>query len=306
MQQTLGLRFKEDLLAQLGPKWVFYVNGETPEKGQAMGKVRAALTAEVRDGAALAKTLDKVMAVVTQVLQGQAAQNPRARLPEVRKAEGPTPGYRLILPPGSMPPNMEGIIDPTLLVGKSQLVLGLNGDEARAVATGTTTWTPGPDYAVPFAKLPKDLIALSIDDPRGGPAARRGRAGPGRDGEHDDRQPAAADGAPAIQFHLDPANVPTAEEVSRRLFPNTVAISIDSDGLTVTGRESVPGLSGAGGGRRRHRAAPARRPGRAARPRGGRSASTTSSRLVLRCSITRRPTAASPRRRSPARTASRS
>ncbi len=118
VQRTLGFRVKEDFLDQLGPKWVFYVNGEPPPKGQAMGKVRAALTAEVRDSAAPARTLDKLMAVVMQALQQQAAQNPQAKLPQVRKVEGPTPGYRLTLPPGTLPPQMDGLIDPTILVGK--------------------------------------------------------------------------------------------------------------------------------------------------------------------------------------------
>ncbi len=247
MQQNLGIRFKEDLLAQLGPKWVFYVNGEAPPQGKAIGKIRAALTAEVRDSAAFARTVDKVMAIIMQVVQQQAAQNPQARQPQIQKLAGPTPGYRLVMPPGSLPPQAAGLIDPTILIGKKQFVLGITGAEARAAVTGGKTWTPGPEYATPFAKLPRDLIALSVDDPRatipplvaGIPqmipalnAAIAGQTPPGK---------------PKFQLKLDISKVPTADEVSRPLFPNTMAVTLDRDGLKVTSRESIPSVTGVGG-----------------------------------------------------------
>ena len=248
IQQNLGIRVKEDVLGQLGPKWVFYLDGEAPPNGQAFGKIRAALVAEVRDPAAFARTMEKVMAIITQVLQGQAAQNPQAKLPQVQKVAGPTPGYRLVLPAGTIPPMMAGIIDPTILIGKKQFVLAVSGSEARAAVAGAKTWTPGSDFAVPFSKLPKDLIALGVEDPRatipplvaGAPAlvamANAALAA----------QPARP-GAPKFQLKLDPSTVPTADEVSSRLFPNTMAISLDREGLKVVSRESVPSITGVGG-----------------------------------------------------------
>ncbi len=247
VQQNLGLRFKEDFLAQLGPKWVFYLNGEAPPQGKAIGKVRAALLAEVRDSATLGRTIDKVMAVIMQVLQAQAAQNPQAKALQIQKVAGPTPGYRLVLPPGTLTPQMAGIIDPTILVGKKQFVLAISGAEARAALAGGKTWTPGPEYATPFAKLPKDLIALSVDDPRavlpplvaaaptmitGLNAAIAGQTPPGK---------------PKFALKLDTSKVPTPDEVSRRLFPNTTAVTLDRDGLKVTSRESIPSTTGVGG-----------------------------------------------------------
>ncbi len=247
VQQNLGIRFKEDFVGQLGPKWVFYLNGEPPAQGKAIGKVRAALLAEVRDQPTLGRTIDKVMAVIMQVMQAQAAQNPQARQPQVQKVAGPTPGYRLVIPPGTMPPQAAEIIDPTMLIGKKQLVLGLSGAEARGALTGGKTWTPGPEYAVPFAKLPKDLIALSVDDPRAIlpplvagipqmiPAINAAIAG---------QTPA---GKPKFALKLDLSKVPTADEVSRRLFPNTMAVTLDREGLKITSRESIPSTTGIGG-----------------------------------------------------------
>ncbi|HEY2158606.1 MAG TPA: DUF1559 domain-containing protein, partial [Isosphaeraceae bacterium] len=209
---------------------------------------RAALTAEIRDPAAFARTVDKVMAVVMQAVQAQAAQNPQARVPQIQKVAGPTPGYRLVMPPGTVPPQMAGIIDPTILIGKKQFVLGISGAEARAALTGGKTWTPGPEFAVPFSKLPKDLISLSVDDPRavlpplvaGAPAmitamnaAVAAQTPPGRQ--------------PKFALRLDPSKVPTADEVSRRLFPNTMAVTLDREGLKVTSRESIPSTTGVGG-----------------------------------------------------------
>ena len=248
VQQNLQIRFKEDFLGQLGPKWVFYVDGEAPPKGQPFGKVRAALTAEVRDSATFGRTVDKVMAVVTQVLQGQAAQNPQARLPQIQKVAGPTPGYRLVLPPGTVPPQFAAALDPTILIGKRQFVLGLTGAEARAAVAGAKTWTPGPDFAAAFAKLPGNLIALSVEDPRAtlpplvaaAPTmitALNGMVA---------AQPARP-GAAKFQLKLDPSRVPTADEVSRRLFPNTMAVTLDREGLKVVSRESVPSITGVGG-----------------------------------------------------------
>ena len=247
VRQNLGIRIKEDFLDQLGPKWVFYVDGETPPPGQAIGKVRAALTAEIRDPATFARTVDKVMAVVMQVLQAQVAQNPQARMPQIQKVAGPTPGYRLVLPPGSLPPQAAGLIDPTILIGKKQFILGLSGAEARAALAGGKAWTPGPEYAAPFAKLPKDLIALSVDDPRAilpplvavlptmipaMNAAIAAQTPPGR---------------PKFALKLDPKKVPTAQEVSSRLFPNTMAVTLDREGLKVISRESIPSVTGVGG-----------------------------------------------------------
>ncbi len=249
IQQNLGIRVKEDFLGQLGPKWVFYVNGEAPPPGQPIGKVRAALTAEVRDPATFARTVDKVMAVVTQVLQGQAAQNPQARMPQLQKVAGPTPGYRLVLPQGTIPPQVAGIIDPTILIGKKQFVLALNGAEARAAVAGGKTWTPGPEYQVPFSKLPNNLIALGVDDPRAVLPELISNA-PSLVAMINATalaQPARGPAGPRPQLKLDPSKVPTAAEVSRHLFPNTMAVTLDRQGLTVTSRESVPSMTGIGG-----------------------------------------------------------
>ena len=188
------------------------------------------------------------MGVVTQVLQAQAGQGP---MPQVGKVEGPPPGYRLILPPGQVPPPMAEIIDPTVVVGKNRFVLALNGGEARAALDAGKVWTPTPDAAVAIAKLPRDLIALSVEDPRAtvpplveaAPALvailNMGLA-------QQANRPGQGDG-PKFQLRLDPASVPTADEVRRLLFTNTTAISLDGEGLTVTTRESMPGLSGTAG-----------------------------------------------------------
>jgi prepilin-type processing-associated H-X9-DG protein len=249
VQQNLGIQLKEDLLGQLGPKWVFYVNSEAPPAGQPIGKVRAALTAEVHDSAAFARTLDKVMGVVTQVMQAQAQQNPRAQVPQIRKVEGPTPGYRLILPPGNMPEQMAAIIDPTILVGKRQFVLALNGAEARTAVTGAKSWTPGPDYAVPFSKLPRDLIALGVEDPKAiyPPLVTNAPMLVASINSAMAAQAARNPAAPKLQLKLDPAKLPSADDVSRRLFPNTTAVVLDREGLKITTRESVPGVSGTAG-----------------------------------------------------------
>ncbi len=244
MRQVLGIRIKEDLLGQLGPKWVFYFDTEAIQKGDA--KARAAITVELKDQAVLAQTLDRFVTIVDQGLKQQAQRNPRAAAAEFRKLTGATPGYKMILPAGQIPANLAATVNPTILVGKKQLVIGLNESQARA-ALAANRWVPGPDYKTPFAKLPADLIMLSVSDPRTS-TPQMIASTPVLLASLNMVIASQAGGKPAFSLKIDPSKVPTAPEISQRLFPSTMAVSLDREGLKVVSRESIPSVSVAGGG----------------------------------------------------------
>jgi len=246
--QVLGVRLREDLLAPMGPRWVFYVDSDPAKAGAGQGNVRAALTAEIKDSAAFARSLDKVIAFANQAIQAQAARTPGGadRAVQIRKVAGTTPGYNVVLPPGTLPPAAAALISPTILVGRTQLIVGLSEAEAKAALTAegraTSRWTPTTEHKIPFAKLPKDLVILGVSDPRASmpqivestPALLAGLNA---------TLAAQAQGKPALSFRIDPAKVPTASEIRGRLFPSTQAVAVDRGGLTVVTRESVPSLS---------------------------------------------------------------
>jgi len=236
IQKALGgLRVKEDVLGPLGPRWTFVVDPEALIRG---AKGRGSLTITLNDPEAAARGIDRVLTFANQALAAQGDAKPV----EFRKVAGASPSYQVVPRPGMIPPNLAATVAPVIVVGRKQLALGLNEAEARA-AVASERWKPGPDHAAAVAKLPGDLIALSVNDPRttfpravaGLPAllatvnaAMLTRAEPG---------------APPFALKVDPARMPTAAELARPLFPGTTAITLDAQGLKVVSRQSVPGLA---------------------------------------------------------------
>ncbi len=52
------------------------------------------------------------------------------------------------------------------------------------------------------------------------------------------------DGKPAVPLlHLDADQVPTTEELTSRMFPSTMALAVDDQGISIVGREPIPGIS---------------------------------------------------------------
>ncbi len=234
-----GLRLKEDVLGPLGPRWLFYADVDSLSKGS---KGRAALTIELADSAKTGKAVDGIIAFATQAMAAQGGQPGGPPKVEFRKLPGANPAYRVVLPPGVVPPNLAQVIAPVILVGKKQLAIGMTEAEARA-ATSAGKWAPGPEYTPILARVPGDLIALSVSDPRttlpdmvaNSPAMLAGlnamataRAQPGK--------------AP-FTLKISPDKFPSAADLRSRLTPGTMAITLDATGLKMISRESVPSLT---------------------------------------------------------------
>ena len=244
-QKVLGIRINEDLLGKLGPRWTFYLDIESLQRPG--GKPRGALTADIKDQPQLAQTLDKLFTLIIQGMERQAQANPQARQPfSFAKVTGSTPGYRIVFAPGVVPAPYNAI-QPTLLVGKKQLVIGVTEAEARAAiqlaASTKGRWAPTGDFKTPFDKLPKEMIWLNVSDPRTTLPQMIARtpmllgtmnaamAGQARGGE------------PPFSLTLDPATVPTAADIAKYLYPNTNAATLDREGLKIITRESAPAVT---------------------------------------------------------------
>ena len=234
-----GLRLKEDVLTPLGPRWTAYVDVEGFAKG---GKGKTAITVDLRDSAAAATAVGRIVDVVGQILTRQAQQTGRPKPVEIVKVPGAVPAYRITLAAGTLPANLAGLA-PAIVIGKKRLAIATDEAEARAATAAPDQWKPGPDFAPAIAKLPDNLVALMVSDPRAilprqitsiplllgaMNAATMTQAKPGQ--------------AP-FTIKLDPTKVPTAADIRSRLSPGTMAVSIDATGLKVVSRESAPSLS---------------------------------------------------------------
>jgi hypothetical protein len=111
------------------------------------------------------------------------------------------------------------------------------------------TWRPDGAFAPVARRLPADMILLNFSDPRetmpGAIAALpilipqinaaigQARRQSGRPG-------------PPPSLRLDPAQVPTADELTSRLFPSSTALIADRQGISLVTREPIPGISSPG------------------------------------------------------------
>ncbi len=255
IEQQLGVNVRNDILARLGPKLSFYMENPT---GGAANPMMAMLNMfsgitfsfEVRDEPALSKSVETLIAHVNDLLkQQQALQGGDAPRAEFVKLREPQAGYVLNLPPGMLPPGPLASLQPTMILGKDRLAIAATTAAARKAMEPKRpdkAWKPTGAFATVARRLPPGMIMLNISDPRDtlpagiamlpalvpqlnaliGQAQRRA----GRQGE-----------VPMIRLEAD--QVPTADEISKRLFPASMALTVDAQSISIVGRESIPGLT---------------------------------------------------------------
>ncbi len=249
------MSLRNDVLARIGPKVALYI--ENPA-GNAANPMLAMLTMfsgitlsfEVHDEPALAKSLETLVARVNDLIrQQQAARGGNAPAIELVKVPGPLKGYVLNLPPGSVPPGPLASMQPTLLLGADRLVIAGTTAAARKAMEPKgpdNVWRPRGAFERVAQRLPADMVGLVLGDPRDSlpagiaalPAlvpqlnALIGQA---------QRQAGRPAGGPMLR--LDADQVPTADEVASRLFPSFTALTVDAQGISLVGRDSIPGLS---------------------------------------------------------------
>ncbi len=248
-QMQTGVKLREELLAQLGPRMAFYVQ---PKRIQASLTPFGALAnwvlqlppvlalVEVRDAAGFGKTLDALVRSANGILaQTTSSEGGPVRLEPLKEGRG----YRLIVPPQILP--LPTTFQPAVVLGERYLAISTSLDGARRAIglEGSADGRLRPDRSL----VPDGLVFLSVHDPRGlmpelianlpflvQMLGRMGPGGPFR--PRPDINPLAA-------ITIDPDLVPDPDVIRERLFPGTVTVTTDDNGLTIVSRDAIPSMS---------------------------------------------------------------
>ncbi len=181
-RQQFGIELRNDLLASLGPKLSLY--SQPPDANAAANPALAALapftgltiSLQVR-GDAVAKVIDPLMQTINQIIQAQQAAgrrgqpNPNAGAIAFHKLDSPRPTYVLKLPQGGFPPQILAMFQPTVLLGKDQLVVAATTPGAERVvelsgAAAERLWQPTGAFVPMARRLSENLVFLNVSDPR--------------------------------------------------------------------------------------------------------------------------------------------
>ncbi|MGO9922352.1 MAG: DUF1559 domain-containing protein [Isosphaeraceae bacterium] len=261
IRQEFGLGLRNELLASLGPKLALYVQ-PTPAQGGAdpMSMLLAqsagiTLSIQVRDPAKAAKALDPLMGIVNRTLSqaGAPGNQPGGNAPilEFRKQAGAEATYVMDLVAGAVPPQVQGVYQPTVMLTKDQLVISATTAAAQRAAAASKggadrRWQPTGAFGALARRLPPNLVLLNVNDPRESiptllenlPAvvtqlnqaiaqAQRQAGGPG----------------PGMSLRIDPEQLPSANELSRLLFPASTGLVVDAQGMSLVAREPIPSIT---------------------------------------------------------------
>ncbi|HEU5116130.1 MAG TPA: DUF1559 domain-containing protein, partial [Isosphaeraceae bacterium] len=136
------------------------------------------------------------------------------------------------------------IFRPGMVLGARHLAISTHIDGAReAIALESDSGS-----TLKPANLPAGLVYYDVSDPRdlmpdliaNLPFAFQmmGRMGPGGP-----FRPVDPQFNPLAAIEIDPDLVPSARAMSQKMYPNTIAVTVDDKGLTITSRESFPTIN---------------------------------------------------------------
>lgn len=264
VQGVTGRKLKEDILAHLGPRMTFTV---VPSKvnaptnvlsGLALGfthTARATLRIDVDDAAEFGKVLDDVAAGVNRAVAAPPGQASGLPAVSFRPLKAPDKGYSIVVSPAVFP--LPAGTRPTILLGKTQLVIGTNLASAREALAleGRPAGLPtGDPLAQNSGRLPKRMILLTVSDERQSLLAEvianlpilipffegRARGGPFAFFRN---RPFPQGPNQAIAMQIDPEQVPEPDDLRAFLFPGSYALSVDDEGIAFVSREAFPALN---------------------------------------------------------------
>ncbi len=261
IRQQFGISLRNDVLGGLGPKLVFYAQptaaqaGADPTSALVAQSAGITLSIQVRDPAKAAKALDPLIGIVNRTLSQAGAQGnqPGGNAPilEFRKQAGPDPSYVLDFPPGSLPPQFQGLYQPTVMLVKDQLVISAttaNAQRAAGASKGGADrrWRPTGAFAAMARRLPPNLVLLNVNDPRDTMPALIGNLPTLAEQLNQriaqaQRQPGGP--GPGFTLRIDPEQVPRASELTRLLFPASMGLVVDAQGVSLVAREPIPSIT---------------------------------------------------------------
>jgi prepilin-type processing-associated H-X9-DG protein len=258
IRQDFGFDLRNDLIAGLGPRLIFSMQDPAAKAGGSRAAAMinrlggTTIAVEVRDVAAMSRSIDGLVKLVNRLLDemagGPGAGAGRSGL-SFRK-EGSLPRYVLDLPQGMLPPPFSTMFRPTIILGKEQLVLGASTAPAEraaglSAAKAEGRWQPEGAFVPAMKRLPGRMIGLRVADPRETlPAVVEALPVLARTiNAQVSAQRRQFPGAPAITpMKIEPDSLPPAGELISRLFPATTAMVVDDQGVSLIGREPIPGL----------------------------------------------------------------
>ena len=176
VDRTLGLNLRDEFLAHLGRRFVWYtiptrVNAATnPLAGFAQGMVfvpKTSILIEVKDHEAIARALDVLAGRVNRAMRSLADATVSGEVGEFKRLKGEENGRVLSLPASIVP--MAAGLRPTWLLGQKAMVLASSPATARRALdrderSQTGGLPPGDPLAKVLRQLPDRLVFLTVDD----------------------------------------------------------------------------------------------------------------------------------------------
>ena len=134
INQMLGVKVREDLLAKLGPKWSMYMLPAAAAPAPGGLPINFVALTELADPSKFAGSLGQVLQFANaQIKAGGGPNAGKAPTPEFKKLAGSQLGYEVVFPAGMIPPGpMATGLKPTILIGKKYLAIGSTADAAKA------------------------------------------------------------------------------------------------------------------------------------------------------------------------------
>jgi prepilin-type processing-associated H-X9-DG protein len=258
LSKRIGMDFRRELLPHIGPKIAFYTRPIKPgAEGVSSALLDARLIIQIDNQAAVAKALSPAIEAFNASLNRPGQRPAGQPEPGFHKADRPGVVYTLTLPPETQLPGPLASLELTLAVGKDRLAVATSrkaAESALAVGTdGEGLWSPSGEYDTLIKSLPSEMVVLNINDPRetfpqlvaGLPflleamnqaIAQTNQGRPRQPGQPPQR----------IPLEIDPAKVPLAEDLAKRMFPGSFAISSGPEGLRLVTRDAFPNLASPG------------------------------------------------------------
>ncbi len=246
--QSLGVKLREDLLRQIGPKMAFFVAPDSmPVPLSPWGGVFSWLThppkvtamVEIKDRSTFAPTLKTVMGTVNRQLQARMGDRPAVQF---RPIKGMDDAYGLDVPGELMP--MPAGVRPTVALGKNYLVAAISPDDARKILDLETNprgrLVLGGDLAKGLAGAPKNMTMLSVTDPRETIPAVLANIPFGIQAMALSAKEQPGNPLGRIRLNVAPELIPSIDAMRAKLFPGAFVVSADDQGVSASSRESVP------------------------------------------------------------------
>ncbi len=234
-----GISLVDDVLKAVGPAMSIGTEFDPARNG---GDIFS--TIQLKDGAAFARTFDKlapvIAAIASQALQAQAG--PNVGNIELRKAAAGGASQWVFSLPAGLAPGLEQL-SPRIRIDQDALYIGLEArtlDVMQQIAVRKTPFAFRGDYAFIGQRLPKNMVFMSVQDtsktfvPMIASLSMLVQSL---------GQAAGANGGNSpFPIRIDGNLMPTAEAMAPYLAPSVLSVSVHPEGIKLDTTASVPSI----------------------------------------------------------------